>query len=138
MDDLQALRDPLAVARLVTALFVGVALVNLAPVAGVASAARLEALYGVALADPSLAVLLRHRALLFAVVGGLLLAAAWRPSLRGAATAAGLFSMLSFTALVWASGGANAALGRVAAVDVAASLALAAGALLDARVRRRA
>lgn len=108
----------------IAALFVAVAIVNLLPVTGVLSAARLEAGYGIPVGGPDLAILLRHRALLFAVVGVLLAGAAVIPGWRGIATAAGLFSMLSFTLLVWLTPGANAQLAAIARVDAIASVAL--------------
>ena len=117
--------------RVSIALVLLVALVNLAPVLGVLSAERLQALYGIPIAGPDLEILMRHRALLFAVVGALLVAAAFHPPLRGVAVAAGLFSMLSFAALAWGVGGANEALRRVAWIDVVASLLLVAAFALD-------
>ena len=104
---------------------------NLAPVSGVASAERLRALYGVSLADPNLLILLRHRALLFGIVGGLLLAAAFHLPLRPVALAAGLVSMLSFVVLAHAVGGFNAELARVVRIDVGASLLLAVAGLIS-------
>jgi hypothetical protein len=113
--------------RLSTALFLLAAIVNLVPGIGVQSGARLESLYGVALEDPALVILMRHRAVLLAIVGGVLAAAAFRPALRPAAVAAGLVSMLSFVALA-VGAGAGPALQRIAIVDVAASIALVAAA----------
>lgn len=110
--------------HVIAVLFVAVAIVNLLPVTGVLSAARLSAGYGIPVDGPDLAVLLRHRALLFAVVGGLLAGAAVLPGWRGVATAAGLFAMLSFTLLVWTTPGANVQLAIVARIDVVASIAL--------------
>jgi len=110
--------------HLVAVLFVAVAIINLLPVSGVLSAARLSAGYGIPVDGPDLAVLLRHRALLFAVVGGLLAVAAVLPGWRGAATAAGLFAMLSFALLVWTTPGANAQLLAIARIDGVASVLL--------------
>jgi hypothetical protein len=98
-------------------------------------AARNAAAYGVAIDDPNLAILLRHRAVLFAIVGGLLAFAVLHPPLRPVALAAGLVSMLSFVAVAYAVGGYNAQLGRVAAVDVVASIALLAAAGIDSFAR---
>jgi hypothetical protein len=120
------------VKALVVALLLVAAVVNLAPVVGVLSNERLRALYGVPVDDPNLAVLLRHRAVLFGIVGGLLVASAIWPGLRGVAAAAGLVSMLSFVALVFLVAGAGPELVRIARIDVAASVALLAAALLDA------
>lgn len=119
---------------LVTALILLAAVANLLPLVGVLSAARLEAIYGIAIPDPNLAILMRHRAVLFGIVGGLLAVAAFHPPLRPLGIAAGLVSMLSFVALAVSVGGYNALLGRVVLVDVIASLGLVvAAAVLMAR-----
>jgi len=115
---------------LATSLFVLAAIVNLVPVSGVVSVDRLHALYGLSFDEPNLVILMRHRAVLFGIVGALLLAAAFHPPLRGIALAAGLVSMLSFVVLAWAVGDYNADLRRVALVDVAASVLLVAGGIL--------
>ena len=101
--------------------------IHLIPVTGVASRARLEALYGIGLegSGVELELLLRHRAVLFAVVGVMLLGAAWRPELRVWAGALGLVSMVSYVGLWWGLGVESGALGRVARVDVVASVVLA-------------
>jgi len=119
-----------------TVLYLVVAVVNLAPAIGVLSTARLATLYGVAVNDPNLAVLLRHRAVLLGIVGGLLAFAALHPPLRPAALVAGLVSMLSFVVVAYVVGGYNAQLGRVAAIDVVASIALVIAAALDAVAQR--
>jgi hypothetical protein len=109
---------------LATALYLVVGLVNLLPVSGVLSTGRLEALYGVSVADPNLIVLMRHRAVLFGIVGALLIAAAFHPPLRVVAFVAGLVSMLSFVAIAYGASELNAELRRVVAVDLVASLLL--------------
>jgi hypothetical protein len=114
-----------------TVIFLAVALVNLLPAVGALSTARLATLYGVAVDDPNLAILLRHRVLLFAIVGALLAIAAFDPRLRPIACVAGLFSMLSFVAIARAVGEYNGEIGRVVAIDVVASVALAVAMTLD-------
>jgi hypothetical protein len=116
---------------IVTVLLLLAAAVNLLPVIGVLSTSRLEGLYGVVVQDPNLAILLRHRAVLFAIVAGLLAVAAFHPPLRALAIAAGLLSMLSFVAIAGLVGEYNPLLRRVVLVDVVASVALAAAGLLD-------
>ena len=118
---------------LVAALLLGAGLVNLVPVLGVLSSGRLHALYGVSTSDPNQEILLRHRAVLFAIVGALLVAAAFDPSWRRAAIAAGLVSMLSFVAIALLVGDYNPLLRRVVIVDVVASAGLVLAAVLDAR-----
>jgi hypothetical protein len=114
-----------------TVLILLVGLVNLLPVAGVFSGARLHALYGVALQDPNIVILMRHRAVLFGIVGGLLVSAAFHAPLRPAGYGAGFVSMLSFVLIAWLVGGFNAELRRVVIVDLIASAALLVAVLLD-------
>jgi hypothetical protein len=116
-------------------LFLLAGVIKLAPVVGVLGAERLRALYGVDASDPTLALLLRHRALLFGAVGALLIAAAFRAELRIAALAVGLASALGFITLERLEPGANAALARVAAADWVVTAVLAAAAALSVRER---
>ena len=116
---------------IVTLLFLLAALVNLLPAVGVLSTSRLEGLYGVVVQDANLEILLRHRAVLFAIVAALLALAAFHPPLRALAIAAGLASMLSFVAIAGLVGEHNPLLRRVVLVDVVASVALVAAGLLD-------
>jgi len=117
---------------LATVLIVVVGLVNLLPVSGALSADRLEALYGLRLDEPNLLILMRHRAVLFGIVGGILIASALHVPLRPVGFAVGLVSMLSFVAVALLIGGYNAELRRVVVVDVVASVALVAAAVLSA------
>lgn len=112
------------------ALFILVALINLTPGLGVLSATRMEALYGIPLAEANLAILMRHRAVMLAIVGALLVFAAFRPALRPVAVAAGLVSMLSFVAIAWL-GKPNPLLQRVSTIDVIGSVLLVAAAVTD-------
>lgn len=121
-----------------TTLVLVVGVIHLLPVSGALSAGRLRALYGVSVTDASLLILMRHRAVLFGIVGGLLVASALRPSLRPVGLAVGLVSTLSFVLLASLGGGYNAELGRVVAVDLAASGALVVVAVLDRLARSRA
>lgn len=114
-----------------TVLIVLTGLVNLLPVSGVLSSGRLQALYGVALQDPNVIILMRHRAVLFGIVGGLLLLSAFHSPLRPVGYAAGFISMLSFVLIAWLVGGYNPELKRVLVVDIVASAALLAALLLE-------
>jgi hypothetical protein len=118
---------------LTTALFLVVALINLVPGIGVLSASRLESLYGVPMPEANLVILMRHRAVMLAIVGALLAYAALRPPLRPIAVAAGLVSMLSFVAIAFL-GEPNPLLQRVAWVDIVGSVLLVGAALLDHRL----
>ena len=114
-----------------TTLIVLTGLINLLPVSGVISATRLRILYGIAFEDRNLLILMRHRAILFGIVGGLLIASAFHLPLRQVGLAVGLVSMLSFVLIAWLVGGFNAELRRVLVADLIASAALVLSALLD-------
>jgi hypothetical protein len=115
----------------VTVLLLLAAAANLLPVLGALSTARLEALYGVVIQDTNLAILMRHRAVLFGIVGSLLAVAAFHAPVRPLAIPAGLVSMLAFVAIAGSVGDYNPLLRRLVIVDVAASVALVAAAVLD-------
>lgn len=104
-----------------------VGLIHLLPLAGVAGAERIAALYGVPVAGPDLAILLRHRTVLFGLIGAMCLVAAWQRPLQPAALAIALASVGSFLGLAFSVGGYNAAIGRVVIADLIALPLLLAG-----------
>ncbi len=97
-----------------------VGLINVVPVVGVVSAAKLESMYGQRFEADAL-VLMRHRALLFGLVGAYIIVAAFRPSLRVPAFVFGFVSMLGFVAL---AGRLDGPLGRVVVADLVGSVVL--------------
>lgn len=109
------------------------AIIHLMPLYGLLGPSQLTALYGLDFSDPSLQVLMRHRAVLFGMIGVLLAVAAFRASFRNAALLAGFVSVLSFFALAYGIPGANAQVMRVAAVDWVAFVCLAIVAILHWR-----
>ena len=113
---------------LVSAMLAVVAIIHLMPVIGVLGGARLSALYGIPLDEPNLAILMRHRAVLFGLLGAFLLYAAFRPALQPIAFVAGFISVLSFLYLAWSVGGYNAQIGRVFTADIVALACLVVGA----------
>ncbi len=112
------------------ALLVTVGLINLVPLVGVLSAGRIAAGYGIELPGPDLEILLRHRALLFGVLGGFIVYAAFQPALQWPAMVLAALSMAGFLLLAWTVGGYNAALAKVALVDVIGLVLLAVAVLL--------
>jgi hypothetical protein len=117
----------------VPAALIVAAVIHLLPLHGVLGGDRLVALYGALPFDePNLAILMRHRAVLFGLLGAFLLLAAFRPALQTLAFIAGFVSVISYLWLAWSIGGYNALLSRVFAVDVVALICLAAGAAAHA------
>lgn len=105
-------------------------LINFLPVMGVQSAGRLEALYGVAIDDPSLEVLMRHRAILFGLVGGFMIFAAFVPRLQWIAVVAGLVSMASFIFLTRIAGEGASLFPSIVRADLVGSALLVGAAAL--------
>lgn len=112
---------------LITAALLGLGLIHLLPAVGMLSAARVSALYGIPVDEPNLELLLRHRAVLFAWLGGFCVVAAFQPRWQGPALLAAGISVLSFLALAWHIRGLNAALLRVVRVDAVATALLVVG-----------
>lgn len=128
----QAIRSALVsrMTRFVPAVLVAAGLLHLLPVVGVLSRARLEAGYGVPVPGPELELLLRHRAVLFGLLGAALIGAAAIETWQRPAVWAGLVSTGSFVVLTLLVGVSEGPLVRVAYADVAAFGALAAAAFV--------
>ena len=127
--------SPPAARALLAAMLIVPAIIHLLPLYGLMGPGPLASLYGIDATAPDLALLMRHRAVLFGLLGALLLAAAFRPGLRTAALLGGFGSVVSFLALAWLVDGENARLARVAAVDWLALACLGVAAVLHGRSR---
>ena len=103
--------------KLIAVLLLVAGAIHLLPLVGVLGGERLNALYGIALDEPNLQILMRHRAVLFGLLGVLLVAAAFIPALRATALVGGLVSVLAFLLLAWNTTVYNEALRRVVVAD---------------------
>ncbi|MDX1497883.1 MAG: hypothetical protein R3352_10030 [Salinisphaeraceae bacterium] len=101
----------------ITGLLLIVGLINFLPVIGLFVSGRMQTMYGVDLSDPNLMILMRHRALLFGLVGGFILLAAFKPDLQPLAFAMGLLSMLGFILIAWQQGGYGPGIAKVVSID---------------------
>ena len=125
---------PTATARYLTAaLFVLPAVIHLMPLSGVLGAEALARLYGLDFSEPNLQILMRHRAVLFGLLGVLLMAAAFRPAYRTIALWAGFASVVSFLVIAATSGGYGEAVARVVLADWVALASLSLAAVLHRR-----
>lgn len=98
----------------------------------------MAALYGVVLDDPNLAILMRHRAVLFGLLGVFLAVAAFRPALQPMAFVGAGVSVISFLYLVVSVGHHNEPLRRVFIADLVAGVCLVVGVLAYLYLQRKA
>ena len=95
---------------------------------GVLGSDLLTRLYGVSTSDSNTEILLRHRAVLFAIIGLFLLLSVFKSEYQPIAICIGLISVASFLLLTWSIEGLNSEISRVAKVDwVALVLLIVAG-----------
>lgn len=114
--------------KLASAMLIIVGIIHLLPLSGVLGTERLATLYGTSFEDANIAILMRHRAVLFGLLGLVLVYAAFRPSLQPLAFAGGFASVVSFLALAYSTGGYNAGIARVVTADWVALVCLVVGA----------
>ncbi len=112
---------------LVPASLIVVGVIHLIPLSGALGVERLSSLYGIRIADPDLSILMRHRAVLFGLLGVFCIYAALKPALRFIALTAAAVSVGSFLYLAYITGGYNEELRRVFFADLVAAVFLAAG-----------
>jgi hypothetical protein len=122
--------------RVATLALLAAGIVHLLPLTGVLGAPRLAALYGVAIDDPSLLVLMRHRAVLFGVLGAFMLHAAWSPPLQLWALGAAFASTASFVWIAASSAPLSPALRTVMWIDIALAALLLGALALRVTARR--
>ena len=114
----------------IAALLLVVAVIHLLPLAGAAGSRQLRALYGIEIDSPDLEILMRHRAVLFGILGGFFAYAAFVPALQPVAFVAAAMSILSFFYLAGKVGGYGPAIRKVVRADVVAAVCLAAAVVL--------
>ncbi len=109
--------------------------IHLVPVAGVLGGEKLITLYGLPAGDANLMILMRHRAVLFGLLGALLLYSAFRPAYQALAILAGFVSVAAFLWIAFQAGSYNAAIARIVRADLLALALLVVGAGLWLRLR---
>lgn len=113
--------------HVVTITLLVASIIHLLPLSGVLGSERLAALYGIPFDEPNLEIVMRHRAVLFGLLGAFLFYAAFQPAVQLLAFIAGFVSVVSFLWLAWSIGGYNARIGRVFTADVVALVSLVIG-----------
>ena len=107
-----------------------VGLINFVPVMGAFSTQKLENSYSISLVSNDLIILMKHRALLFGILGGFILYSAFFPSFQTVAMIMAGVSMVGFALLVYSVGGYNASIFKVLIADIIGIVFLAIAAVL--------
>ena len=120
------------VENLITGLILVVAAIHLVPITGFFGAKRLSALYGIEVDSSDLEILMRHRAVLFGILGTFFAYAAFVPALQPIAFVAAAASLSTFFYLAVAVGNYGPPIRKIVLGDVVAVICLAAAVLLYA------
>jgi hypothetical protein len=108
----------------ITALLLVVAIIHLVPISGFFSSAKLESLYGIPINGPDLQILMRHRGMLFGILGVFFAYAAFTPTLQPLAFMAAFASIASFFYLALTLRNHGAAIRKIVLGDVIAAFSL--------------
>ena len=101
-----------------------VAAIHLVPITGFFGNERLSALYGIDIDSPDLAILMRHRAVLFGILGAFFAYAAFTPALQPLAFVAAAASLVTFFYLAVSADSYGPAIRKIVIADVVAAIAL--------------
>ncbi len=112
---------------IISTTFIVVAVIHFLPVLGVLGADQLAKLYGLKIEEPNLLVLMRHRAFLFGLLGGIFTFCAFRPMYQPIGFVTGFASVLSFLFLSWPGQALNQQISRVFVADIVALICLIVG-----------
>jgi len=118
--------------KAITGLMLVVAVIHLLPITGFFDVERLAALYKIDITDGNVEILMRHRAVLFGILGGFFAYAAFSPTVQPMAFLAAFVSVASFFYLSASVGDFNDAIRKVVIADIVASVALLAAIILYA------
>lgn len=116
--------------KFIAGILILVGLINFYPIVGVVSNEMVANLYQINVPQNDVLILLRHRAILFGLLGAFIVYSAFKPELQWSATIAGLISMLSFIAIALIVGDYGSGVRKVLIADVIASAGLIAAAAL--------
>jgi len=112
------------VERAISGLMLVVAVIHLLPITGFFGVHRLASLYGIEIIDGNLEILMRHRAILFGILGAFFAYAAFTPALQPMAFIAAFASLASFFFLSLSGGDFSDSIRKVVVADAVASVCL--------------
>ena len=103
--------------KLITVCLVIVGLINFVPVLAIISVQQLEEAYSISLLSNDLIILMKHRALLFGILGGYILYSAFIRIHQGPAILMAAISMVGFVVILHYVGDYNESLNKVLIFD---------------------
>lgn len=109
---------------IITICLLGASLIHLLPIVGVLGSGQLTKLYGVAISDPNVLLLMRHRAVLFGLLGLTLLWSSFYFPIRPIVILVGLISTISFVILAMLDETYNQHIATVIKIDILATILL--------------
>lgn len=104
--------------NIISALILIAGVINFVPVIGIASKSKLEKLYGITIADDNTEILMRHRAVMFGLLGGFMIYAALSQTLQVWAISGGLISMITFIIFSRAASGYTNHIRKIVKADI--------------------
>lgn len=107
-----------------------VGVINFLPAFALVSLEQVNHSYGLSVTDSNLAILLRHRALLFGVLGGFVLFSVFKPQYQATAMVMAMISMLGYLGVLLLVGDANQELLTIAKIDIVGIVLLCIAALI--------
>ena len=116
--------------KIISGLLLVVAVIHLIPLVGVVSAGKLESLYGVPINGADLEILMRHRAILFGLIGAFFAYSAFVPAYQPLAFIIAFISIGSFFFLAFTVGGYGEGVKKVVIADIVAAFSLGTAMLL--------
>lgn len=108
----------------ITAMLLIITAIHLVPIMGFLGVERLQALYGEPITSNNMEILMRHRAVLFGILGVFFAYAAFTPALQPLAFLAAMATLAPFFYLAFSVGDYNAAIQKIVMGDVVATIAL--------------
>ena len=103
---------------IITILLLVVGVINFLPIVGVISADKLSRAYSVDLIGNDIVILMRHRALLFGIIGGFVLYSVYNPTYQLAAMIMAAISMFGFLYFVSVAADYNQSIFKIAIIDI--------------------
>lgn len=110
--------------KIISGILILVGLINFYPLVGVISNETVSNLYQINVTNNDILVLLRHRAILFGLLGTFIIYSAFKIELQWWAVAVGLVSMLSFILVALLVGDYGVGIRKVIIADIIASVGL--------------